>query len=187
VTTLRRAIPEDAAACVLLRGRTRQNAVSAERLRAVGITAESWAADIASGTLPGWVAHESGADGEGLVGYCFGHPATGEVIVLALLPEAEGRGLGKQLLDRVVANLRAAGHGRLFLGCSADPATRSHGFYRHLGWRSTGRFDAHGDEVLELLTGAGRAQAVIKQYIEPGSPSVVDELIRDRRDEAARE
>ncbi|MER2177626.1 MAG: GNAT family N-acetyltransferase, partial [Stenotrophomonas maltophilia] len=31
---------------------------------------------------------------------------------------------------------------------------RSHGFYRHLGWRPTGEIDSLGDEVLELHVGA---------------------------------
>ncbi|WP_442906753.1 hypothetical protein [Janthinobacterium sp. 67] len=29
-----------------------------------------------------------------------------------------------------MAELRAQGHQRLFLGCSSDPASRSYGFYR---------------------------------------------------------
>lgn len=144
---LREAVPADAAACIELRGRTRQNAVSADRLLGYGITAASWAEGIRNGGLPGCVAE---ADGR-LLGYCFGDRATGEVQVLALLPEAEGRGLGRQLLAEVMTRLRALGHGRLYLGCSPDPASRSHGFYRHLGWRPTGQVDAHGDEVLEHL------------------------------------
>jgi hypothetical protein len=40
----RAAVPDDAAVCVILRGQTRENAVSIERLRSLGITAESWAA-----------------------------------------------------------------------------------------------------------------------------------------------
>jgi hypothetical protein len=37
----------------------------------------------------------------------------------------------------------------------AHPTTmRSYGFYRYLGWKSTGTFDANHDEVLELLLGA---------------------------------
>lgn len=43
------------------------------------------------------------------------------------------------------------GHRRLFLGCSADPKVRSYGFYRNLGWVSTGQPDAHGDEMLEYV------------------------------------
>lgn len=143
----RAAAPEDAEACVRLRGRTRQNAVSAERLAAVGITAASWGEDIRSGKLPG---HVCTAGGE-MVGYCFGDRTSGEVVVLALLPAFEGRGAGSHLLSLVVQELRAAGHNRLFLGCAKDPATRSHGFYRHLGWRPTGQTDSHDDEVLELV------------------------------------
>jgi GNAT superfamily N-acetyltransferase len=147
---IRPAVAFDAPECVRLRGLTRENAVPVERLRAVGVTVESWAADIESNTLPGYVAlNESGA----MAGYCFGERASGEVVVLALLPKYEGLGLGQQLLAKVVSLLRKAGHKRLFLGCSSDPAHRSHGFYRHLGWRSTGRLDRLGDEELELLAG----------------------------------
>jgi GNAT superfamily N-acetyltransferase len=145
----RRARPDDAGEFVRLRGLTRENAISEERLREYGITEQSWAADIASGALPGWVARSAGR----IVGYGFGAAKTGEVVVLALHPAHEGRGLGRHLLRLVVQELRGHGHQRLYLGCSPDPQDRSHGFYRHLGWKSTGAFDAHGDELLEL-TGA---------------------------------
>lgn len=39
---LRPAQPEDAAACVALRGKTRQNAISEDQLRALGVTETSW-------------------------------------------------------------------------------------------------------------------------------------------------
>lgn len=144
---LRRARPDDARECVRLRGLTRENAVSEDRLREYGVTVQSWAADIESGALPGWVARSAGR----IVGYCFGATKTGEIVVLALHPAHEGQGLGSQLLRRVVQELRNHGHARLFLGCSPDPQVRSYGFYRHLGWKSTGAFDAHGDEVLEFV------------------------------------
>ncbi len=142
----RRAVVADAADCVRLRGRTRENAVSAQRLAEVGITVESWGNDIRTGKLPGHVCTHQGE----LVGYCFGDRGTGEVVVLALLPAFEGQGIGKELLSRVVQDLVAACHVSLFLGCSDDPASRSFGFYRHLGWRSTGAMDANGDEILAL-------------------------------------
>ena len=141
-----RARPDDARECVHLRGLTRENAVSEERLRDYGVTVQSWATDIASGALPGWVARSSGE----LVGYCFGASKTGEVVVLALHPRHEGRGVGKHLLQLVMRELCDNGHTRLFLGCSPDPRVRSYGFYRHLGWRSTGTLDTHGDELLEF-------------------------------------
>lgn len=142
---VRPARPEDAAECVRLRGLTRENAVPEARLRQYGITVDSWAADIARGALCGWVAARGGQ----MLGYCFGAVSTGEVVVLAILPPAEGRGLGRRLLTRVTDELHRLGHRRLFLGTSADPALRAHGFYRRLGWRGTGRIDARGDEVLE--------------------------------------
>jgi ribosomal protein S18 acetylase RimI-like enzyme len=148
VTTLhyRPADSADAAECVTLRGRTRENAISAATLASLGITAESWARSIAIGRLPGYVCTDNGA----IVGYCFGDKDTGEIVVLAVLPQYEGRGIGKALLLQLVQDLLSLGYKRLFLGCSSDSSHRSHGFYRHLGWRSTGSFDDNDDEVLEL-------------------------------------
>jgi GNAT superfamily N-acetyltransferase len=71
--------------------------------------------------------------------------------VLAVLPEYENKGVGKTLLNEVVQVLKSLGFERLFLGCSSNPETRSYGFYRHLGWRSTGLLDSAQDEVLELF------------------------------------
>ena len=143
----RSAVPSDVAACIDLRGRTRENAVSAARLSAIGITVASWSEAVRRGSLPG---HVCVANGE-IVGYCFGATASGEVEVLALLPAFEDQGIGKMLLNHVVETLIGIGFTRLFLGCSSDPASRSYGFYRHLGWRSTGSVDARGDEVLEYF------------------------------------
>lgn len=52
---------------------------------------------------------------------------------------------------RTTAAQAELGHTRLFLGCSPDPESRSYGFYRHLGWRSTGTYDQYGDEILEMF------------------------------------
>ncbi len=141
---VRDARPEDAAACIDLRGRTRENAFSAAQLAELGITRESWAAGIAQGDSIGRLAWE----GERMAGYCFADRDSGEVLVLALLPACEGRGIGRALLDQVMQTLRGLGHERLFLSCAADPGVRSHGFYRRLGWTPTGEIDAAGDEVL---------------------------------------
>jgi GNAT superfamily N-acetyltransferase len=145
--TFRPAVAEDVPACVVLRGMTRENAIPVERLAAMGITERSWSDDVRTDRLPGYVCCDDGA----IAGYCFGDKASGEVVVLALLPAYEERGIGRRLLGLVTDHLAALGHRRLFLGCSADPASRSHGFYRHLGWVSTGSFDRAGDEVLELF------------------------------------
>jgi phosphoglycolate phosphatase len=143
----RAAVPEDIAQCIVLRGRTRDNAVSIERLKELGITHSSWSRSVADGSLPGYVCLDEGK----IVGYCFGDKATGEIVVLALLPEWEGKGIGRCLLNKVVADFVRLGFKRLFLGCSAKPEHRSHGFYRHLGWSPTGIVYANQDEELEYF------------------------------------
>jgi len=129
-----------------VRGATRENAISRERLAAMGFTPASVAEHLAAGTTRGWVC----SSGSRIVGFCIGESATGEVLVLAVLPEFEGRGIGKMLLALAVDWLRSFEPARVWLGASPDPGTRSHGFYRFLGWRPVGEKDAHGDEVLVL-------------------------------------
>ena len=125
---------------------TRENPIRAARLASLGITVESSSKSIEAGEVLGHVC----TDGGTIVGYCFGVRGTGEIQVLALLPDYENLGIGKLLLSQVVEDLRSLGFKRLFLGCSRNPDHRSYGFYRHLGWRPAGESDAHGDEVLEL-------------------------------------
>ncbi len=142
----RTALPEDATECVRLRGLTRENAISEHRLAEIGITAQTWGDDIRSGALPGYLC----LDDKHVVGYCFGAAKSGEVVVLVVMPSHESRGIARHLLGLVCNALARLGHHRLFLGCSSDPKVRSHGFYRHLGWRSTGQLDQYGDELLEF-------------------------------------
>ena len=145
--TYRPAQPGDTAECVAVRGKTRENAVSEVQLRSFGITVRTWAENIRSGALPGHVCISGGS----VVGYCFGSRDTGEIEVLVVLPDFEDRGIGRDLLERTSASLAELGHRRLFLGCSPIPTSRSYGFYRRLGWRSTGTFDQRGDEILEIF------------------------------------
>lgn len=137
----------DAADCIRVRGLTRENALSAQQLAELGITEESWSPRVQCGDFQGFVC----VVGTEMAGFCFGCARSAEVLVLAVLPAYEEQGIGRHLLALVVAQLRALGHQRLFLSCSADPLVRSYGFYRRLGWQSAGTFDHLGDEVLELL------------------------------------
>ncbi|RYG86417.1 MAG: GNAT family N-acetyltransferase [Alphaproteobacteria bacterium] len=148
------ALPVDVAECIEIRAVTRENAIPAERLASMGITNESWSESVRNGSLPGVVCMAEGR----IAGYCFGERESGEILVLALLPEYEGKGIGRKLLGAVSSALVQQGHHRLFLGCSSDPTSRSFGFYRHLGWQSTNTYDANGDEVLEFFpTASGDA------------------------------
>mgnify|MGYP001165602907 FL=1 len=151
-TTLhyRAAKPADIAECIDIRGKTRENAVTAARLSEMGITLQSWGDQVKSGALPGVVCIANGA----IAGYCFCDRSSGEIVVLALLPAFENQGIGRALLAQAVAILAAQGHTRLHLGCSSDHSSRSYGFYRHLGWRTTHAFDENHDEILEFYTSA---------------------------------
>lgn len=131
--------------CIDIRGMTNDNPLPANILKEIGVTREAWAPLIENGGIVGVVAEAE----EGVVGYCSGDAKTGEVLVIALLPAYEGRGLGKTMLAQVAEKLFSLGMGKLWLAASPDPAIRAHGFYRHLGWLPTGRIDRNGDEVLE--------------------------------------
>ena len=142
---IRKAVKEDFDRCVEIRGLTRDNPISREILIEYGVTKEIWEPNIDAGTFEGFVAENRG----GVVGYCFGNPQTLEILVLALLPDYEGNGLGKKLLNAMVDRLLEFGLNEVWLAASPDPSLRAHGFYRHLGWRPTELCDQSGDEVLK--------------------------------------
>jgi ribosomal protein S18 acetylase RimI-like enzyme len=118
-------------------------------LAQLGITPQSSAADLSSGKTLGSVCTHDNR----IVGFCTGDVHEGEILVLAVLPDYEGHGIGKRLLSRVIDRLHAAGARQIWLAASADPTVRAHGFYRVLGWRPTGRRMANGDEILVLHSG----------------------------------
>jgi hypothetical protein len=64
----RLAVPSDTWECIVLRGMTRENAITAPRLASYGITAESGAKQIEEGSIIGFVC----TDGDQIIGYCYG-------------------------------------------------------------------------------------------------------------------
>jgi ribosomal protein S18 acetylase RimI-like enzyme len=136
----------DVEALFEVRAATRQNPLSRDALARLNITPESTARDLASGRAKGWVCmHQSR-----VVGFCTGDSHTGEVLVLAIRRDYEARGIGRELLLRVVGSLHTAGARRIWLAAASDPTVRAHGFYRALGWRPNGEHTENGDEILEL-------------------------------------
>lgn len=145
----RRMVSSDSAECLAVRARTRENALSIADLLKYGVTPQALAQNLESGRSVGHVCTDVGH----IIGFAGADRQTGEVSVVALLPDYEGLGIGKHLMSLVVGDLRTAGHKRLFLYCNPDPSGRSHGFYRHLGWTPSGRLDPGNgrDEELELF------------------------------------
>lgn len=144
VVQYRRAVTADLPACISIRGRTRDNPLSAEHLASSGVTPESWSSLMDSQQIHGFVA-EGPAD---MVGFCFGDQRSGEVLVLAVLPDFEGEGIGRKLLDLTTETLFSYGRRELWLAASPSPDVRAHGFYRRLGWTWRGETDDIGDQIL---------------------------------------
>jgi len=141
---LRPVEPSDFNRCAEIRGMTGDNPISIEVLESIGITESTWAPQVKDGTIVGVVATVS----ETIIGFCSGEANSGEVLVLALLPEFENYGVGKKMLFNVMELLFESGNEQLWLAASTDPKIRAHGFYRHLGWSPTGNIDQNGDEIL---------------------------------------
>jgi len=119
----------DVPALIELRGRTRENAILPERLRALGITPESVARQLAT-THRGWLCEEEGR----IAGFAIGDGATGELWVIAVLPEFEGRGIGSRLLSLVEEWLWSLAWKEIWLWTSADERLRAFAFYTAQGW-----------------------------------------------------
>jgi GNAT superfamily N-acetyltransferase len=130
----------------LVRSRTRQNPISKEHLASFGITPASTIANLSSGRVNGWACVHNSV----LVGFCNSDGTTGEILVLAVLAEYEGKGIGTKLLSNAVDWLLSIGVKDPWLAASSDPDIRAHGFYRALGWRPTGASLENGDQILRL-------------------------------------
>ncbi len=135
----------DLAAAFAVRLSTVENSITMERLESdYGITPQSLSEAMAS-DVKGWLCETSGR----AVGFAMGDRSNGEVQVVAVRPEFEGRGIGNRLLTHVQTWLFSEGHEEIWLLANPDPNVRAHGFYRKLGWRATG--SSEGDnEVMKL-------------------------------------
>jgi ribosomal protein S18 acetylase RimI-like enzyme len=119
----------DARALFYVRTRTRENTYTLEELQGLGITAESVAEKLAT-SFKGWLC----ADADQVVAFCIADRSTGELWVVAVLPEYEGQGIGSRLMSLAEEWLTASGCTRAWLTTDIDPTLRAYGFYRQRGW-----------------------------------------------------
>ena len=129
----RQVCAEDGPALMAVRAATRENPFSLGALAAAGINSESLASGRRAGTLAGWLS-ETAPAGE-VVGFCLANVPDAELWVVAVLPDFEGRGIGRELLARTEALLWAAGHSTAWLWTSTDRSLRAYEFYAAAGWR----------------------------------------------------
>lgn len=120
----------DVPALFEVRIRTRENAYTLEQLHALGITPESVTQKLAT-TFKGWLC----TSGSQVIGFCMADRKAGELWVIAVLPEHEGRGVGGGLMSRAEQWLWESQCSRAWLTTDIDTSLRAYGFYRHRGWR----------------------------------------------------
>jgi len=127
--------------CFDIRTRTRENALTIETLTSGYGLHPGRVPDGMGETLRGWVYEIEGE----VVGFAMADAVEAELTVIALLPEAEGRGIGRQLLTEATRWLCATGH-QPWLLTAADPSRRAYGFYVAQGWQATGEINERGEE-----------------------------------------
>jgi GNAT superfamily N-acetyltransferase len=144
----------DIPALFFVRTRTRENTYTLDQLRSLGITPESVGQWLA-GTCKGWLCEEAGA----VVGFCIADHSSGELLVIAVLPQAEGKGVGGTILGLAEDWLWRQGCTRAWLTTDVDPSRRAYGFYRRRGWADWKLQD--GMRYMQLLRPASAVQAPV--------------------------
>lgn len=125
----RKITPADVETLFVLRGKVRENPLSVTELAAKGITPQSVTAALGD-RLEGYLCEES----DRMVGFAMADLKAGELSVIAVLPEYEGRGIGRELLRRTEEALWAAGYTSIWLWTWANRATRAVRLYQSAGW-----------------------------------------------------
>ena len=129
----RRAVPDDVPDLMEIRFAVRENVLSNLAL----VTPEI-VADYLVRRGCGWICEEDGR----ALGFAIADASPATIWALFLRPEAEGRGIGRELLRLAVDWLFAGGATAITL--STTPGTRADRFYAAQGW-VRGAVDAHGD------------------------------------------
>jgi GNAT superfamily N-acetyltransferase len=124
---VRPARPADIPRLVEIRAAVRENRLADP----CSIAAADYAPYIERGHI--WVAGEEGA----IAGFAALDAEAASVWALFVAPEAEGRGAGRLLLDRLVAEARRLGLPALRL--TTEAGSRAERLYRAAGWTAMGR------------------------------------------------
>ncbi|MGQ5523708.1 GNAT family N-acetyltransferase [Chitinimonas sp. PSY-7] len=130
---IRMAVTADVAALFKIRTSVRENHLSLEELRELGITAETLPAML-QGDGHGWVAEECGE----AVAFSMVDASLATVFAMFVLPEYERRGLGRLLMQEAEHWLFSRNCKQIWLQTDKNQEVRANGFYQHLGWTCDG-------------------------------------------------
>jgi GNAT superfamily N-acetyltransferase len=100
-----------------------------EELQRLGINPQSVTDSLGKATK-GWLCDDS----DRVVAFSMADRGTGEFLVIAVLPEYEGKGVGGRLMSLAEEWLAASGCKRAWLTTDLDTTLRAYGFYRKRGW-----------------------------------------------------
>jgi len=112
-----------------LRTKTDENDLSLEVLLSLGIN-DTTIAEKLSTTYKGWLCEIAGK----VVGFAIGDKQTGEMWVIAVLPEYIKQGIGGKLLTLVEEWLFSQGCARIWLTTDIDTKLRAYSFYLNHCW-----------------------------------------------------
>ena len=114
-----------------------------EELSAMGITHESVQRLLAE-SHRGWLCEVDSR----VIGFAIGDKSNGEMWVIAVLKQYEGRGIGRRLLSLVESWLFSEGWNEIWLTTDPDETFRAVGFYRSCGWADW-KIEPGGDRFMK--------------------------------------
>lgn len=120
---------QDIPAIFEVRVATDENNFTYEELEASGISPESVEEKLRT-SYKGWLCETD----HNVVGFVIADKETGEIWVIAVLPEHINRGIGTQLLNLAEHWLISSGKNRFWLTTDPDKKLRAYSFYLKNGW-----------------------------------------------------
>ena len=127
---VREIVFEDIPAIFEVRVATWHNENGREEMAQLGITHDAVREVLEAGTHRGWLAESDEGD---VIGFTMGIHESGEMWVIAVLPEHENHGIGRELMQ-VVEDWLFESSDEIWLTTDEDENFRAVGFYRALGW-----------------------------------------------------
>ncbi|MEM9266453.1 MAG: GNAT family N-acetyltransferase [Cyanobacteria bacterium P01_F01_bin.13] len=141
---IRIAQPDDIETLFDIRTSVTENHQSREEIAALGITPDS-VTDMLQTDCRAWIAELDNQP----IGFSIANKTDKTILGMFVLPDYEGRGAGRRLMQAAEDWLWSADISEIWLVTGNDPNLRAYGFYLHLGWTLAG-VESEGPFVGEM-------------------------------------